>query len=145
MLASHSDSGSLSLRDCLGLGLTLERELQSNVVTERIIRAGGGEPLTKTIITIPPSQPSQMVAPQSSSWTTVDIDIDSEQQSSPVEVHHVKIRPRPGCCPELGLELEGGRREGIFLSEVLPGGLAAGLSYPGLRQGPVRPASRAGD
>ena len=98
-------------------------------MTERIIRAGGGEPLTKTIITLP-SQP----APQSS-WTTVDIDIDAAEEPT-VEVHHVKIRASPHCL-ELGLELEGGRREGIFISQVRPGGQAAGLTYPGLEQGPV--------
>ena len=105
-------------------------------MTERIIRAGGGEPLTKTIITLP-SQPSQ-TAPQSS-WTTVDIDIDAADPSQPtVEVHHVNIRATPHCL-ELGVELEGGRREGIFISEVQPGGVAAGLTYPGLQQGPVTP------
>ena len=105
-------------------------------MTERIIRAGGGEPLTKTIITLPslPSQP----APQSS-WTTVDIDIDAADQPT-VEVHHVKLRLSPHW-EEVGLELEGGRREGIFISEVQPGGLAAGLTYPGLQQGPVTPQS----
>ena len=104
------------------------------MVTERIIRAGGGQPLTKTIIPLP-SLPSQ--SGPASSWTTVDIDIDAADQPT-VEVHHVKIRPSAHCL-ELGLELEGGRREGIFISEIQPGGLAAGLTYPGLQQGPVTP------
>ena len=66
------------------LGLTLQRDWQSNVVTERIILSGGREPLTKTIITIPPSQP----VPQNS-WTTVDIDIDQPSVQPTVEVENI--------------------------------------------------------
>lgn len=92
---------------------------QTNVVTERIITPGGN--LTKTIITIPSQD----------TWTTVDIDIEQEQDR-PVDVHQVVMVVTPNR-PELGLVLEGGRSQGIFLAEVLSGGLAE--DYPGLCQG----------
>ena len=94
---------------------------QTNVVTERIITPGGN--LTKTIITIPSQD----------TWTTVDIDIDTEQEQ-PVDVHQVKLTVTPHS-PELGLVLEGGRSQGIFICDVIAGGLAGGLAYPGLCQG----------
>jgi len=94
---------------------------QTNVVTERIITPGGN--LTKTIITIPSQD----------TWTTVDIDIDTEQEQ-PVDVHQVKLVVTPHS-PELGLVLEGGRSQGIFICDVIAGGLAGGLPYPGLCQG----------
>jgi len=100
---------------------------KGSVVTERIITAGGGN-LTKTIITLP----SQPLPP---AWTTVDIDIDSEQQQQEsVEVHHVKLRMRSELG-ELGLVLDGGRDEGIFVCSVIPGSVAGSLTYPGLQQG----------
>jgi len=94
---------------------------QTNVVTERIITPGGN--LTKTIITIPSQD----------TWTTVDIDIEQDQDR-PVDVHQVVMVVTP-ARPELGLVLEGGRSQGIFLAEVLSGGLAESLAYPGLCQG----------
>ena len=91
------------------------------MVTERIITPGGN--LTKTIITIPSQD----------TWTTVDIDIDTEQEQ-PVDVHQVKLVVTPHS-QDLGLVLEGGRSQGIFLCDVIAGGLAGGLAYPGLCQG----------
>ena len=89
------------------------------MVTERIITPGGN--LTKTIITIPSQE----------TWTTVDIDIEP-QQEQPVDVHQVVMVVTPHR-QELGLVLDGGRSQGIFLADVLSGGLAE--TYPGLRQG----------
>ena len=126
-------------------------------MTERIILSGGREPLTKTIITIPPSQP----VPQNS-WTTVDIDIDQPSVQPTVEVENISnigkyfetgnisgpscsdqaATPLPGAGPGAGRGEGGGDLPQLYR----PGGLAATLAYPGLRQGPVTPTpALAGD
>jgi len=127
----------------------------SNVVTERIITPQGN--LTKTIITIsdctqpepgdprcrPPPQSLDNKASEHSQphWSLVDIDIDPDDslniedtEASDVSIHYVKIQVGPHL-PGVGVILEAGAGDGLYVEDVLPGGQAEVAPHPGLLPG----------
>ena len=99
--------------------------------------------MTKTIITIPDC------SKQGNKWNMVDIDIDEEDQmvseskssldtrASDVNIHYVKFMMAPDK-PDVGVLLEGGPEESIYVEDLLVGGQAEVAQEPGLLPGVLR-------
>ena len=72
----------------------------------------------------------------------MDIDIDPDDslniedtEASDVSIHYVKIQVGPHL-PGVGVILEAGAGDGLYVEDVLPGGQAEVAPHPGLLPGP---------